>query len=231
MSGGNGAVFRAFMSTCSDMFSDVAENPAFRRMAQLFERVDALVVGLKEINRHLYRIAEMDLAQIAHMSLSRKGRAVALLHVVGTDPEFEPHLVDAAVEQHVVVSHVEMAIVVDPLRLDLHHGGQEWRGRMLRRIVFRKRRCRHLNSRFGRQCLLTRYISFATVRATTASFEVSGRGLFQCSFDTSGAVRDRERHRSAGRAVRQQSHHLAGRCASSTPIPPPGCRRSRPTRW
>ena len=36
-------------------------------------------------------------------------------------------LVDGAVEQHVVVGHVEMAVVVDPVLLDGHHRGDERR--------------------------------------------------------------------------------------------------------
>src|ERR1044072_5262082 len=34
-------------------------------------------------------------------------------------------LVHRAVEQHVVIGHVEMAVVVDPSRLDPHHPGDE----------------------------------------------------------------------------------------------------------
>ena len=36
-------------------------------------------------------------------------------------------LVNRAVEQHVVIGHVEMAVVVDPLRLDPHQGRDEGR--------------------------------------------------------------------------------------------------------
>jgi hypothetical protein len=52
----------------------------------------------------------------------------SLLAVAGSDPEREPQLVDGAVEHHVVIGHVEMAIVVDPLRLDLRHRCQKRRG-------------------------------------------------------------------------------------------------------
>ena len=42
MLSGNGTVLRAAMSTCSAMFSDVADSPAFLGVAQLFEIVQAL---------------------------------------------------------------------------------------------------------------------------------------------------------------------------------------------
>src|SRR5437899_11096930 len=62
------------------------------------------------------------------MAFGGEGRAVALLLVDRTDPELEPELVDGAVEHHVVIGHVEMAVIVDPLRLDLHYRRKERRG-------------------------------------------------------------------------------------------------------
>jgi hypothetical protein len=49
------------------------------------------------------------------------------VEIVRPDAEQFVGLVDAAVEQHVVVGHVEMAVVVDPGRLHPHHGGDEGR--------------------------------------------------------------------------------------------------------
>ena len=40
-------------------------------------------------------------------------------------PMSSRHLVDRPVEQHVVICHVEMAVVVDPTGLDPHHRGDE----------------------------------------------------------------------------------------------------------
>ena len=37
-------------------------------------------------------------------------------------------LVHRAVEQHVVIGHVEMAVIIDPFGLDLHHRRNEGRG-------------------------------------------------------------------------------------------------------
>ena len=68
----------------------------------------------------------MQLAQIAHVHLGGEG-GEARLHVVGAAAEQFEHLVHRAVEQHVVIGHVEMAVVVDPGRLDPHHRGDERR--------------------------------------------------------------------------------------------------------
>ncbi len=118
-------------------------------MAQFFKGVEALLVGRDEIDRHLNWIAEMHLAQIANMCFCGERRSVTFFHVLRADPEFEPHLIDAAIEQHVVISHVEVAVVVDPLRFDLHHGGEERGCDMLRRIALRNRAGRHPNSRLA----------------------------------------------------------------------------------
>ena len=49
----------------------------------------------------------------------------ALLDVGEPAAEQLEHLVHRAVEQHVVIGHVEMAVVVDPGGLDPHHRGDE----------------------------------------------------------------------------------------------------------
>src|SRR3954471_20657325 len=49
------------------------------------------------------------------------------LDVVWPAADQRESLVDGAVEQHVVIGHVEMAIVIDPAALDPHAGGDERR--------------------------------------------------------------------------------------------------------
>ena len=49
------------------------------------------------------------------------------LEVVGPDANKLVHLIDRAIEQYVVVGHVEMAVIVDPLRLDMHQRRDERR--------------------------------------------------------------------------------------------------------
>src|SRR5436309_8194600 len=73
----------------------------------------------------------MNFTYVPYMAFGGEGRAVAFLHVRRPDPELQPHFVDRAVHHDVVVGHVEVAVIVDPLRFDLHHRRQE-RGRRQR---------------------------------------------------------------------------------------------------
>ena len=63
----------------------------------------------------------MQLAQVAQMDFRREKGVPALGDVVDADPDELVGLVHRAVEQHVVIGHVEMAVVVDPGRLHAHH--------------------------------------------------------------------------------------------------------------
>jgi len=61
--------------------------------------------------------------QITHMAFAVNVffSSRAFLHVqAGADPLLQAHLVDRAVHHDVVIGHVEMAVIVDPLRFDLH---------------------------------------------------------------------------------------------------------------
>ena len=52
---------------------------------------------------------------------------IGALEVIGSDADELVDLIDRAIEQHVVVGHVEMAVIVDPLRLDMHQRRDEGR--------------------------------------------------------------------------------------------------------
>ena len=67
----------------------------------------------------------MELAQIAHVRFHGVAGMPALLDVGEPAAEQLEHLVHRAVEQHVVIGHVEVAVVVDPGGLDPHHRGDE----------------------------------------------------------------------------------------------------------
>ena len=51
----------------------------------------------------------------------------ALLGVIGPEPHDFEGVVGTAIEKHIVIGHVEMAVIVDPLRLDPHHRRDERR--------------------------------------------------------------------------------------------------------
>src|SRR5205085_10223890 len=62
-----------------------------------------------------------------HMRLGREGGMRLRAQILGADPKQLIGLIDAAVEQDVVIGHVEVAVVVDPGGLNPHHGGDERR--------------------------------------------------------------------------------------------------------
>ena len=59
------------------MFSEVADSQPSVGVAQFLESVQPLLVGGDQQDRDLRGIAEMNLAQIAHMAFGGEGRAVA----------------------------------------------------------------------------------------------------------------------------------------------------------
>src|SRR5262245_16794140 len=94
-------------------------------MKELLEIVHALGVVIEQLKGHAYGVAGMELAQIAHVHLGGVAGVLARLDVVEAAADELERLVHRAVEQHVVVGHVEMAVVVDPAGLDPHQRGDE----------------------------------------------------------------------------------------------------------
>src|ERR687887_1945217 len=101
-------------------------NPAFARMEELLEVVHALGVVVEQLKRHPHRVAGVELTQIAHMHFGGEAGMLARLDVIEAAADELEGLVHRAVEQHIVIGHVEMAIVVDPPRLHPHQRGHEW---------------------------------------------------------------------------------------------------------
>src|SRR6185312_2153483 len=59
------------------------------------------------------------------MNFGGKRRVPGGMDVAQPEAEHLVDLVDGAVEQHIIVGHVEMAVIVDPGRFDPHHRGDE----------------------------------------------------------------------------------------------------------
>ncbi len=68
-SSGKAAVRFASMSTCSDMFSEVAETQPSVGVEQLLEIMQAFLIVVEELERHSHGIAGVQLAQVADMHL------------------------------------------------------------------------------------------------------------------------------------------------------------------
>ena len=69
----------------------------------------------------------MQLAQIAHMDFGGVAGVLGALDIIEPAADELVGLVHRAVEQHVVIGHVEMAVVVDPAGLDRHRRGDKGR--------------------------------------------------------------------------------------------------------
>ena len=101
--------------------------PAFLGVMKLLEIVHALVIEAEQLEGDAHRRVDQKLAQIAHMHFGGESRVLAGLDVAEAEAEQLIDLVDGAIEQHIVVGHVEMAVVVDPAGLDPHHRRHEGR--------------------------------------------------------------------------------------------------------
>src|SRR6478736_5606056 len=94
---------------------------------------------------------------IADMAFGGEGGVVPLFQIARSDADLEPEFVHGPVEHHVVIGHVEVAVIIDPARLDLHDRGFE-HSRAAQAFVDLGHSHPISTSR-----LLTAYTSFATV--------------------------------------------------------------------
>ncbi len=60
------------------------------------------------------------------MDFQRETRTLARAHVGFADTDLIQDMIERLVEQHVVIRHVEMAVVVDPLGADELAGAGDW---------------------------------------------------------------------------------------------------------
>src|SRR5262245_28540556 len=114
---------RGHRGTPSRRFADVQRHQlvgrrqkALRSMIHLMEIVDALRVVREQERRESQGIACSHLTVIGHVGLEAKGGHLPLapVRLVETDPSEK--LVGRVIEDHQVVAHVHVSVVVDPLR-------------------------------------------------------------------------------------------------------------------
>ena len=89
-------------------------------MVDLLVGVHPLVVMVEQLERDGHAVAKMQFPDIAEVDLGGVDGELALARIGRAEPHGLEGLVGAAVEQDVVVGHVEVAVVVDPVLLDLH---------------------------------------------------------------------------------------------------------------
>jgi hypothetical protein len=105
-----------------------AGHPAFNCMSHLLHIMNALVIMVDDLGFDRYRICRLQLAQIGGVGFQREKGVVGSLHIIRPEAQCFKHLVRRPVEQYAVVGHVEMAVVINPLWLDLHDCGMVGRG-------------------------------------------------------------------------------------------------------
>ncbi len=78
--------------------------------------MDAFFVIVEQAQAHLQGIVQMHLAEIFDVRFGGIGGAAGALEVDFAEPPGFKKVVHTAIEQDVIVSHVEVAVKVDPLR-------------------------------------------------------------------------------------------------------------------
>ncbi len=102
-----------------------AGQPALFGMEHLLHVMHAFGVTVEKLRLDPHRIASMEFAHIGVVAFQREERGVAVLHVVRAEAHGREGLVARPVEQHIVIGHVEMAVIVGPLVLDLLDSAHE----------------------------------------------------------------------------------------------------------
>jgi hypothetical protein len=89
-------------------------------MADLLVGAQPLLVVIEQVEGRGDGVAEMQFLDVADMHFRRVDRHPALFRIGRPEAHHLKGLVGSAVEQHVVIGHVEMAVIIDPVLLDLH---------------------------------------------------------------------------------------------------------------
>src|SRR5436190_13481884 len=122
-----GGFLRRHVNVDHDMLAHRGE-PIVFGMMHLLHVVNALGVMVEQPECHFYTIAGMKLPKIGDMGFKREERAVGALHIVRPESEEQEGLIAGAIENHIVIGHVEVAVVIDPLVLHLMNGADEGGG-------------------------------------------------------------------------------------------------------
>lgn len=81
------------------------------------------VIMINKLRADLYLVIQMQFAHITKVKFGGIGRVVAGFGVFGAKAKRGIGLIHAGIKQHVVVGHVEMAVIIDPFGFDAHCTG------------------------------------------------------------------------------------------------------------
>ena len=79
---GERGTLRVSMSTCRDRPSMVADDPAFRRVADFQVVVEALLVEIDELEGDAHRVVQLQLALVEGVDLGGEERGLPLLQII-----------------------------------------------------------------------------------------------------------------------------------------------------
>jgi hypothetical protein len=94
-------------------------------MADFHVVVDALLVVIEELERGAHSIVHLQLAPVEGVDLGRKEGGIAFGEVVMAQAHQAEGLIHGPVEKHMVIGHVHVAVIVDPIGLDPHRRRDE----------------------------------------------------------------------------------------------------------
>ena len=92
---------------------------------EFLEHMEAFGVIVDQVEGRGDQIALVQFADIADVEFGHIGRAAGAVTVVGAEAQLRVRLVRALIQQHRVIGHVKVAIIVDPFGQDGHGGGAE----------------------------------------------------------------------------------------------------------
>src|SRR4029078_5591239 len=97
------------------------------RAKHFLDIMNAFGIVVEKPQRHLDDIAGVEFAQVGQMNFEGEERIIRALYIVGSQAEKVEGFISGAIENYIVVSHVKMAVVVDPLVLHPVRGTHEGR--------------------------------------------------------------------------------------------------------
>lgn len=118
---------RSFLQTCryAATGSPTSPKPNPRSRGKAAERSASASYRNRQLERHPHGRALLQFAQIADMDFGGEEGMLALLQITLPQPCKIVEFVEAAIEQHIVIGHVQVAVEINPGRLDGHHRRDE----------------------------------------------------------------------------------------------------------
>jgi hypothetical protein len=120
------AATRAKIDVQADLLAGCG-NESLVDVEKRLEKVETLGVMTEENRFDRDVLALTELSEVADMGLKSENGMVGLCNIDRIDTDPGEDLVKSPVEENMVIGHVEVAVIVDPVRFDGHDGGADRR--------------------------------------------------------------------------------------------------------